>query len=233
MCHEREKLIEYVFEECGPAEKQAMDAHFESCAECRDEIRGLRRVRQDLLAWDVPHVESVWRPFAPPQTTAWWRQVPAWAMAAAAGVMFVCGLAGGLTAQVLSASGEPSLQATDLGPSAGSAGASDVVPAAFVSSDELTAAEQRILAMLRADLARVERGARQARAGAAEFDRLADEVTTLRARMDHGDLQGDVLRRSLQDLSERARRVEGGLSATNLAVERLVNEYLNPGGGGR
>lgn len=235
MCHEREQLIEYVFEECGLAEKQAMDVHLESCAECRDEIRGLRGVRQDLLAWDVPHAESVWRPFAPPQAAAWWRQVPAWAMAAAAGVMFACGLAGGVMAQVLGASGEPSVQMVDLGSASGGGDArtAHVVPVAFVSSDELSAAEQRILAMLRADLARVDRRARLAGAGAAEFERLADELMMLRDHVEQGDAESLVLRRSLQQLSERARKVENGLSATSAAVDQLVNVHLNSGGGGR
>jgi hypothetical protein len=53
-------------------------------------------VRQDLLAWDVPQHGSVWQPFAPARLRPWWREVPAWAMAAAASLMFVIGAAGGV-----------------------------------------------------------------------------------------------------------------------------------------
>ena len=96
MCDERERLIGYVYDEVDAAERAAIDDHLESCAECRDEIRGLRGVRQDLLAWNVPQHGSVWQPFAPARLRPWWRDVPAWALVAAATVMFVIGGAGGV-----------------------------------------------------------------------------------------------------------------------------------------
>jgi hypothetical protein len=96
MCDERERLIGYVYDEVGARERNEVERHLESCAECRDEIRGLRSVRQDLLAWDVPQHGSVWQPFAPARLRPWWREVPAWAMAAAASLMFVIGAAGGV-----------------------------------------------------------------------------------------------------------------------------------------
>jgi anti-sigma factor ChrR (cupin superfamily) len=83
MCNERERLIGYVYDEVDAAERAVIDRHVESCAECRDEIRGFRSVREDLLAWDVPEHGSVWQPFAPARRTPWWRDVPAWAMAVA------------------------------------------------------------------------------------------------------------------------------------------------------
>src|SRR5215471_4733947 len=96
MCDERERLIGYVYDEVDAAERAVIDQHLESCAECRDEIRGLRGVRQDLLAWDVPQHGSVWQPFAPARMRPWWRDVPAWALVAAATIMFVIGAAGGV-----------------------------------------------------------------------------------------------------------------------------------------
>ena len=54
MCENRERLIGYVYDECDPAERAEIEAHLESCHTCRREIRGLKGVRQDLLAWDVP-----------------------------------------------------------------------------------------------------------------------------------------------------------------------------------
>jgi len=103
MCDERERLIGYVYDECDDGERRRIDAHLEECGTCRTEIGGLRRVRQDLLAWDVPEPEydSVWRPFAPPNTTPWWREVPAWAMAAAAAAVFAVGAGGGVVTHAL------------------------------------------------------------------------------------------------------------------------------------
>ncbi len=96
MCDERERLIGYVYDEADSAERAEVERHLQSCAECRDEIRGLRGVRQDLLAWNVPEHGSVWQPFAPAGRSPWWRDVPAWAMAVAATIMFLIGGAGGV-----------------------------------------------------------------------------------------------------------------------------------------
>src|SRR5215217_6628029 len=95
MCDEREQLIDFVYDECDPRERQRVEVHLTECAECREEIGSLRQVRQDLLAWDVPEHGSVWRPFAPPRMRPSWRDIPAWAMAAAAGIIFLAGAAGG------------------------------------------------------------------------------------------------------------------------------------------
>ena len=65
MCDDRERLIGYVYDECDGRERREIEAHLETCHTCRREITGLREVRQDLLAWDVPDTPSVWRPFAP------------------------------------------------------------------------------------------------------------------------------------------------------------------------
>ena len=99
MCDERERLIGYVYDECDGDERKLVEDHLDSCATCRQEIGGLREVRQDLLAWDVPDHEPVWRPLVPVTRVApWWRQAPAWGLAAAASVMFLTGAAGGAVA---------------------------------------------------------------------------------------------------------------------------------------
>jgi anti-sigma factor RsiW len=101
MCTERNQLIDYVYDECDASERRRVEAHLETCESCRDELAGLRAVRQDLLAWGVPEHGSVWRPFAPPRLVPSWRDVPAWALAAAAGVMFLIGAAGGAATRAL------------------------------------------------------------------------------------------------------------------------------------
>lgn len=101
MCDQRERLMDYLYDEAAPADRQGVEAHLEACGDCRGEMRAFRRVRQDLLAWEVPAYESVWTPFAPTPVAPWYRQVPTWAMATAAGLMFVLGTAGGFAANAL------------------------------------------------------------------------------------------------------------------------------------
>lgn len=101
MCDKRERLMDYLYDEAAPADRREVEEHLESCGDCRSEMRAFRRVREDLLAWDVPAYESVWTPFAPAPVAPWYRQVPAWAMTAAAGVMLLLGTAGGFAAQAL------------------------------------------------------------------------------------------------------------------------------------
>jgi hypothetical protein len=126
MCENRERLIGYVYDECDAAERRVIEEHLESCHTCRHEIRGLRGVRQDLLAWDVPASEPVWRPIAPVRQEPAWRSVPAWALAAAACATLMVGAAGGaatyalmprsapLVAQVPSSTVQPTTATADL-----------------------------------------------------------------------------------------------------------------------
>jgi len=101
MCDDRERLIGYVYDECDGHERREIEAHLETCHTCRREITGLREVRQDLLAWDVPDTPSVWRPFAPQRAPITWRDVPGWMLAAAASLVFLAGAAGGAATQMI------------------------------------------------------------------------------------------------------------------------------------
>ena len=105
MCDQRERVLDYLYDEATDASRRDMEQHLESCDDCRDELRTLRSVRTDLLAWSVPNPPSVWTPFAPVPVVPWFRQVPAWAMAAAASVMFVMGAGGGFAAYALGGRG--------------------------------------------------------------------------------------------------------------------------------
>lgn len=142
MCDQRERLIGYVYDECDAAERAEVQRHLDGCVECRDEIASLRSVREDLLAWDVPDHESVWKPFAPAPAKAWWQQVPRWAMAAAASMVVISGAAGGALAHAFMAH-QPD------GVNAGTAPAATTA----VSASDLSAAEQRVLARMREELA--------------------------------------------------------------------------------
>lgn len=146
MCDERERLIGYVYDECEGEERHLIDRHLETCETCREEIAGLRATRQDLLAWEVPDHGSVWKPFVPARVTPWYREVPAWAMAAAAGVMFTIGLSGGVVAHMLT----PHETAAPP-PRVATASVDDAARHA-----ELAALESRIVDSMHADLAQMD-----------------------------------------------------------------------------
>src|SRR5262245_37622834 len=145
MCENRERLIGYVYDECDPAERQLIEEHLESCHTCRQEIRGLRSVRQDLLAWDVPASEPIWRPMAPARQQPLWRAVPTWALAAAACATFMVGAAGGAATYALMPRSTPAV---------GQAQSPDQTPAttAALSPMELAAVENKVMERMRAEL---------------------------------------------------------------------------------
>jgi anti-sigma factor RsiW len=148
MCDERERLIGYVYGESDPDDRRAIERHLDDCDICRVEIRDLRRTREDLLAWDVPEHGSVWTPFAPPAPPAWYKQVPAWAMAAAASVMFVSGAAGGLVTHAWLGGEGAAAPAPALTASA----PADGVRAVPASTFDQQALEQRMLELFRQEL---------------------------------------------------------------------------------
>ena len=124
MCDERDRLLDYLYDACDAGERRTVERHIQSCEACRTEISELRAVRLDLLAWDVPEHESVWKPFAPARVKPWYREVPGWALAAAASLTFLLGMGGGLVSQSL------------LSPSAAATAA--VRPAAPVLTPQIT-----------------------------------------------------------------------------------------------
>lgn len=168
MCDEREPLLTYLYDESDPAERQRVEAHLATCETCRDELAGLRQVREDLLAWDVPDHGSVWKPFTPARPSWSWRDVPAWTLAAAAAIMFAIGAASSVAANAWLSSAAPRTAVVVPGPSsrpdARTAGAA-------VTKDDLIALEARVLK--RVDTARTDADA-TVRAGltTSEYDQL-------------------------------------------------------------
>ena len=138
MCDEREQLLDYLYDVCEADERRRVEAHLETCDSCRDEISSLRAVRLDLLAWNVPDHGSVWQPFAPARLRPWYREVPLWALATAASLMFLFGFGGGMLARQLAP--------RDV--TAGSVSAPIVTPILSPSPTkaEMAAMEKRILA---------------------------------------------------------------------------------------
>jgi len=141
MCDQREQLIGYLYGECDRDERRAIEAHLRECPTCREEVGGLGAVRQDLLAWDVPPYESVWRPFVAPRTSNPFRDLPAWAMAAAATLVFLSGAGGGAAMHLFWPS------------SAAAANASaSRTPVAGVTPADLASLKASVLAQVRAEM---------------------------------------------------------------------------------
>jgi hypothetical protein len=149
MCNERERLLDYLYDECTPDERRLVERHLEGCDNCREEISGLRGVRLNLLAWDVPDRGSVWKPFAPPRVSPWYRDVPAWALAAAASVTFILGMAGGVVSRQFLPAASASASAA-VKPSPTLTPQISVTP----SSAEMAAMERRILTNVQTQLDR-------------------------------------------------------------------------------
>jgi hypothetical protein len=216
MCENRERLIGYVYGESGPDEKRAIEEHLTACHVCREEIRGLRSVRQDLLAWEVPSIDPIWRPVAPVRQESPWRAVPAWAMAAAASAMLMVGAAGGAATYALLPGGAPAMVQT-------SPAAPAPIAAAPVAPVDLSELEARLVARMRAELdERVQlaatRPAESVGAAGIAPSELARRVNILSSRQD--ELYGMLL--GVANETDGIRSKQTGLERDN----RLLVTYM-------
>jgi hypothetical protein len=88
MC-DNELLVDYLYGELMPHDREAFDRHLTSCATCRDEVDGLRGTRTSLALWAPPEPELGFevvrsrRP-APGWPARFWGWSPAFGLAAAA-----------------------------------------------------------------------------------------------------------------------------------------------------
>ncbi len=87
MC-DTELLLAYLYDELPVSDRQAFDRHLATCANCREEVTGLRGTRTHLTSWAPPEPDlgfQVVRNAAPVASPSrWWRVSPAWGLAAAA-----------------------------------------------------------------------------------------------------------------------------------------------------
>ena len=154
-CGEHTALVSYLYDECDPAERAAIDAHVTDCAACAAELAALESARLQLASWTPPeagpsvqivraqasgprphHAEAVGlRPEAYARAVAWSsRPLPMWAQAAAACLIFATGLWLGVMRGSMPGGS----------PEAATAGAP--APAAAGSGSELAALERRLRA---------------------------------------------------------------------------------------
>jgi anti-sigma factor RsiW len=159
-CGDNTALVAFLYDECEPGERAAIDAHITLCAACAAEVAALQSARLQLASWTPPEADlgfAIVRPQAPvvraqgwssteasaspgPRALrpgAWFRQpMPAWAQATAACLIFGAGLSLGV------------LRGTSLNTSSSAprAATGNVVSPAAVTATDLTALEQRLRA---------------------------------------------------------------------------------------
>lgn len=155
-CGDNAALVTYLYDECEPAQRHAIEAHVAVCAACAAELATLDSTRLQLAAWTPPETElgfeivrspaSGLSPLvaAVPESTAdaaapqvWWRRpLPAWAQTAAALLIFATGLSLGIMRGSLPVSA----------PSGDSVAAGEMAAPDAVAADDLAALERRLRA---------------------------------------------------------------------------------------
>lgn len=173
-CGDNATLVGYVYDECDPSERAAIDAHLAVCAACAAELAALQSTRMRLASWTAPAAElgfvisragatlqplrssevSGARPEA--RTRAAWLAgpLPVWAQLAAAAVIFATGLALGIARPssiaraVLSAvegrGARPAEASADRAPAVAAVESASPAAAESVSASDLTALERRL-----------------------------------------------------------------------------------------
>ncbi len=156
-CGDNAALVGYLYGECEPAERRAIDQHLRVCPACAAELEALGATRIQMAAWTPPDAQLGFRmvsdaqPFDPAQgrpasvlrPPRWWaRPIPAWAQAAAAAAIFAAGLSLG----VLRGTASPAA-------SAPVAAASSAASPALASVSDLAALEQRLRSEMASEMA--------------------------------------------------------------------------------
>ena len=207
-CGDNAALVSYLYDECDPAERRAIDAHLALCAACAAEVAALGSARLQLASWTPPEVDlgfAIVRPQGPavrPQNVLagpwnWFRQpMPAWAQAVAACLIFGAGLSlGVIRGTTPTDSSTPQTLAT----------AATGTPAAVTASD-LTALERR----LRAEMVAL-RGTPGSAAGSVQLANTAPQSSN--------DAQLLAQVRALIDESEQRQRRELALRTQQIFRE--------------
>ena len=147
-CGDNAALVTYLYDECEPAERRAIDTHLAICPVCAAEIATLSSTSLQLAAWTPPALDVNFRVVAEQRASTvvrparWWQQpMPAWAQAAAAAVIFGAGLSLGVVGGVTS--GRSVVPA----PAAAASALTEAAPPANVASrDDLESLAQRLRA---------------------------------------------------------------------------------------
>lgn len=87
MCDSKELLVGFLYDELDASDRRMFQAHLLTCAECREELAGLRSTRGQIAAWAPPEPDfgfHIVRGAAAPPPAPRFRFSPAWGFAAAA-----------------------------------------------------------------------------------------------------------------------------------------------------
>jgi hypothetical protein len=97
MCDSKDLLVGFLYGELDAADRRTFQAHLTSCADCREELAGLRATRGQIASWTPPEPDfgfRIVRGAAAPPPAPRFRIAPAWGLAAAA--VLVMGVAAGI-----------------------------------------------------------------------------------------------------------------------------------------
>ncbi len=187
-CGDNPALVGFMYGECGPGEKRAIESHLAICPACTAELAALGATRLQLAAWTPPEVELGFQVVRAPAHTLstepvahseesalkpgpWWSHpMPAWAQMAAAAAIFAAGLSlGVLRGTVFSEAVYPEDPASTVGalPATTTEQAGASTPAATsVSASDLAALEERLRGEWRGEMSRMRVSAPVQAAGA-------------------------------------------------------------------
>ena len=87
MCESKDLLVAFLYGEVDAADRRTFQTHLNSCAECREELAGLRATRGQIASWTPPEPDfgfRIVRGAAGPPPAPRFRIAPAWGLAAAA-----------------------------------------------------------------------------------------------------------------------------------------------------
>lgn len=222
VCGNHEALIGYLYDECEPAERQAVAAHVALCASCAEEVQALADTRAHLVSWTPPalplgfqitrtesdtpahaglaHIGAarVLRP------AAWNRPLPAWAQVAAAVVIF----AAGMSVNVVRSGADTPAAVVAQAPSAEAAPVAETpaVDDMTVTRGEFARLEQRLRAIEHADVQLASRTG-----DAVDQDELFARVSALEQRTVENDSRTLGL---ISTLATLAREAENQREAT-------------------
>ena len=209
MCEQREQLLDYLYDEASPDGRRDIERHLEGCDDCRAELRAFRNVREDLLAWGVPNPPSVWKAFAPTPAVPWHKQVPAWALAAAASLMFILGTAGGFLAHnLVDVQGQTTVE--------GNYGTHVPPQVAQVASPDTRALDSKaILALIREELAR----------GNADMTGRVIPVNNVAGRSYQMDAKTEERLMSRIETMVNSRNMQQAVTFTDVLMQRWAEDY--------
>jgi hypothetical protein len=87
MCESKDLLVAFLYGELDAADRRTFQTHLNACAECREELPGLRTTRGQIASWTPPEPDfgfRIVRGAAAPPPAPRFRIAPAWGLAAAA-----------------------------------------------------------------------------------------------------------------------------------------------------